>query len=169
MKKKFLVYILFACFFAYQTLYAQKNIKPHESSIEFIPSGIISYVPSGKEFLYGGEIHITRWFVEKWALGVSYSMKFKEHKVLSDIALLGSFDPVRFLSINAGPNFALPKKKLREKLLVGLYAEAEFNLRITEFFHFGILLGTVLSKETEISTGVHLGFEILTSKKYERE
>ena len=151
--------LLFICFGS--TLWAQEHEHEHESesALELITSGLVSFSPSEDETNYGTEIHLTYWFNPKWGGGLSYSAKFDDDKAFSDIALLGSYNPARWLTINTGPNFALPNGEKREKLKLGLYAETEFNWRISETFHCGIFTGTVLSEEVELSAGIHLGFE----------
>lgn len=133
----------------------------HESEgvIELITSGIISYTPSEGETLFGSEAHLTYWWNHTWGAGFSYSARFYETHPLSDIAVLGSLNATQWLTINVGPNFALPSEDVRDHLRLGFYAETEFNYRVSEFFHFGLLTGTVINNETEFTTGIQLGFE----------
>ena len=133
---------------------------PTEKGIfEIITSGIISYNPSEDEVFLGSETHFMYWWNHTWGGGLSYTARFHDGHILSDMALLGSVNATDWLTINAGPNFALPDNKVRNHLILGLYAETEFNYRVSDHFHFGILTGTVISEETEFTTGIHLGFE----------
>jgi len=62
------------------------------------------------------------------------------------------------MTLNLGPNFALPGHERQFALLA--YTEVEFNLRMTEWFHMGPVLGSLLGRHSEYSVGFHLGFEI---------
>lgn len=124
---------------------------------EIITSVIGAYSFEHEEWTPGTEFHFTYWFNHTWGTGVSYTAKYEEEETLSDIALLGSWSPNRWLTLNAGPNFALASEHREFALL--LYAEAEVNVRLTEWFHFGPVFGTLLGDESEGSVGFHLGFE----------
>lgn len=130
-----------------------------EGIIEIITSGVVSYSPKIAHTLYGTEIHFTYWFNHTWGGGFSYSGKILSGDVLSDVALLASYNPTKWLTINTGPNIAFADGHLRHKHQLGYYAETEFNYRVSKWFHFGLLAGTVLSKNTELTTGIQLGFE----------
>lgn len=139
--------------------YAQTTTADNESALELIVSGITSFSPSEDKTMVGSEVHLTYWVTPKWGGGLSYSGKFEDSAVLSDMALLGSWNPTRWLTVNTGPNFAFPHGEVREKFRLELYMETEFNWRVSEKFHWGVFTGTVVSGEVEIAAGIHLGFE----------
>jgi hypothetical protein len=66
-------------------------------------------------------------------------------------------NPTKWITLNLGPNFALSTKHRDFEL--GFYTESEINIRLTEWFQFGPVLGAVFSENTEGSLGFHLGFE----------
>jgi len=59
--------------------------------------------------------------------------------------------------LNAGPNFGLAGE--RREFEVSAYTEFEINIRATEWFHFGPIVGSIIGNNSEISGGFHLGFE----------
>lgn len=152
----------FLLFFS-MMLSAQSESEHHDTEkkergiYEIITSGIYAYSFEHDEGVVGTEVHFTYWFNHKWGGGLSYTTKFEEGETLQDIALLGSMNPARWVTLNIGPNLALSSDHREFEL--GFYAEAEINIRPTDKFHFGPVLGTVLSKNTEGSIGFHLGFE----------
>jgi hypothetical protein len=134
------------------------NKEKKETGIfEIITSGIYAYSFEHEEGLFGTEIHLTYWFTHKWGSGVSYTAKFEDKEALHDIALLASMNPTKWITLNLGPNFALSTKHRDFEL--GFYTESEINIRLTEWFQFGPVLGAVFSENTEGSLGFHLGFE----------
>ena len=130
-----------------------------EGIIEIITSAVIVYTPGHDRTLYGSEIHLTYWFNHTWGGGLSYSGKWYEQNILSDLALLGSWNPTKWLTVNTGLNIAMPDELVRKETHYGLYAETEYNWRLTDWFHFGLLTGTVVSNETELTAGIQMGFE----------
>ncbi|PHR27352.1 MAG: hypothetical protein COA38_13455 [Fluviicola sp.] len=125
---------------------------------ELISSGIYSYSFHDKTGEVGAEFHFTYWFNHKWGAGISYTAKFKDETVLNEIALLGSWNPLKWATVNFGPNFSLPSE--HENFRLGAYLESEINIRPTSWFHFGPVIGTVYSEHFELNVGVHLGFEL---------
>jgi len=125
--------------------------------IELITSGIYAYSLEEEEGVNGIEIHLTNWFNHTWGSGLSFTSKFEEDETLHDIALLGSWVPVSWLTLNAGPNFGLAGE--RREFEVSAYTEFEINIRATEWFHFGPIVGSIIGNNSEISGGFHLGFE----------
>lgn len=124
---------------------------------ELISSGIYSYSPEHKEGVAGAEVHFTYWFNHIWGTGFSYTSKFEESEVLNEIALLGSWNPVKWMTINVGPNIVLPSE--HEDYSLGLYFESEINIRPNEWFHFGPVVGLVYGNALELNAGMHVGFE----------
>lgn len=128
-----------------------------ESKYEIITSGIYAYNLEEEIGIPCLELHFTYWFNRKWGAGATYIAKFDEEELLSDIALLGSWNPSRLMTVNAGPNFGL-KGESRDFEL-SLYVEGELNIRPAEWFLFGPNLGFLLGQSPEIATGVHVGVE----------
>ena len=124
---------------------------------EIISTGIYAYSFAEEAGSPATELHFTYWFTHTYGTGISYTLKFGEEETLHDLALLGSWNPTRWLTLNMGPNFALPSDHRSFHLL--LYTEAEINIRLTEWFHLGPVLGSLLGEESEISGGMHIGFE----------
>ncbi len=124
---------------------------------ELITSGIFAYHFAHQEGAIGTEVHFTYWFDHTYGSGLSYTAKFEEEETVHDIAVLGSWNPTRWVTLNVGPNFSLPGDH-RDFALSG-YAESEFNIRPTDWFHFGPIIGTILGRASELSAGFHLGFE----------
>ncbi|MCH5598900.1 hypothetical protein [Niabella ginsengisoli] len=60
--------------------------------------------------------------------------------------------------LNLGLNYTIPKKG-GEAGIFGVYNEAEINIRPNKWLSFGPLIGSVISKRTELYTGVHVSFE----------
>lgn len=133
----------------------QHSSKKEHGIYEIIISGIYSF--DHEEGIGGTEVHFTYWFDHTWGAGLSYTAKFEEAETLQDIALLGSWNPRRWVTLNVGPNFILPSD--HREFSVGAYAEAEINVRPNEWFHFGPVLGGILGRESELVTGFHIGFE----------
>ena len=137
---------------------SEHNDSEEESGIyEIITSGIYSYSFEHDEGVIGTEVHLTYWFTHKWAGGFSYTAKYEEEETLHDFALLFGMNPNSWITINAGPNFAFEGKNREFEL--GAYGEIEINVRPTEWFHFGPVIGTVIGENTEGSVGIHIGFE----------
>ncbi|MCI4671448.1 MAG: hypothetical protein MRZ79_25120 [Bacteroidia bacterium] len=126
--------------------------------IEIITTGIRAKPFGEGEAIWGTEAHLTYWFVHAYGTGFSYTLRSEEGELLNDIALLASWNPNNWLTLNVGPNFALPNNHREFALLA--YAEAEINFRLREWFHIGPVVGTLLGKHSEYSLGLHLGFEI---------
>lgn len=160
MKKYFVLIVLM--FFSL-SMYAQhqENIEEEEEEekpvIEIITSGIYSSSLKDDESAYGTEIHLTYWYTKEWGGGLSYTAKFEEEETLHDIALLGSWNVTRWMTLNVGPNFSLSGEE--RDFEVSGYAEAEGNFRLSEWFHFGPVTGIILGENSEIILGMHLGFE----------
>jgi len=135
----------------------KEQIESENPVLEFISSGI--YVTSFKnsENAFGTEFHLTYWFNHKWGGGLSYTAKFEEEETLSDVALLGSWNPASWITINLGPNFGFSGE--HRDFEVSAYTEVEVNIRPKEWIHFGPVIGTVIGRNSEIAFGVHLGFE----------
>ena len=128
---------------------------------EIITSGVYAYAFKHKVGEFGTEVHLTYWLSHKWGAGLLYTYKFDEHNRINEFALLGSMNPTEWMTINVGPNFTFRKPKNHGKLelSIGAYTELEFNIRPTEWFHFGPVLGTVISNDSELIFGLHVGFE----------
>lgn len=161
MKKIFTIlplFFLFSMVLTAQTESEHHDTEKKEKGIyEIITSGIYAYSFEHEEGVVGTEVHLTYWFNHTWGSGLSYTAKFEEGETLHDIALLGSMNPTRWITLNIGPNFALSSDHREFEL--GFYAESEFNIRPTDWFHFGPVIGTVVSENTEGTIGFHLGFE----------
>ena len=124
---------------------------------EIITSGIYAYSFEHQEGTGGTEVHFTYWFNHTYGSGLSYTTKFEHDETLHDIALLGSWNPKRWVTLNVGPNFSL--KADHREFSLSAYAESEINIRPNEWFHFGPILGTILGNESELTSGFHIGFE----------
>ncbi len=153
----FLLLFLFAVSLNAQTEEEHHDSEEESGIYELITSAIYAYSFEHEEGAAGAEVHLTYWFTHKWGTGLSFTSKFEEEETLYDIALLGSMNPASWVTINAGPNFGFSGEHREFEL--GAYAEAEINIRPTEWFHFGPVVGTVLSKNTEFTVGFNLGFE----------
>ncbi|MEM7369728.1 MAG: hypothetical protein AAF587_14080 [Bacteroidota bacterium] len=165
--KRFLS-ILSLCFLLSSMLCAQEGEAQHaeeghhaaekEKGIyEVITSGVYVYSFAHQEAVGGTEVHFTYWFTHTWGSGLSYTAKFEQGEILQDMALLGSMNPYTWMTLNVGPNFALPTE--HREFSLGFYAETEINIRPVSWFHFGPVLGTVIGTESEGTVGFHLGFE----------
>lgn len=152
---------LFAILFIGFTGNAQEKEKEKVKGIwEFSPSLIYSYAPSLSEGLIKTELHLTYWVNEEWGGGLSYTHKFiNSAEINDDLALIGSWNANRFLTFHLGLNYTIPKKKAEEGGFFGVYNEAEINFRPTKWFAFGPIIGSVLSKRTEVYGGLHVAFE----------
>lgn len=129
---------------------------------EIIVSSIYSYSLShepGQEphEIPGMEVHVSYWFNQTWGTGSAYCVHFEEHEQVHDIALLLNVNPMPWLTLNVGPNLSLPNH--HRHVALGLYSEAEFNIRPSHWFHFGPNIGTVLNEHSEFSAGMHVGVE----------
>jgi len=137
----------------------EKNGGLEKGVWEFSPSIIYSYAPSLSEGLLKTEFHVTYWVNEEWGGGLSYTHKFiNSAEVNDDLALIGSWNANRFLTLHLGLNYTIPKKE-GENGFFGIYNEAEINFRPKKWFSFGSVVGSVLSKRTELYGGLHLAFE----------
>ena len=140
-----------------------QNEKEHQAAekegivYEIITSGIYAYSFDNEEGTTGFELHFTAWLTHKWGTGLSYTAKLEEHETLHDIALLASMNPSRWLTINVGPNFGFSGE--HRDFEVSMYGETELNIRPKEWFHFGPVIGFIVGKNSEVTTGIHLGFE----------
>jgi len=131
--------------------------KKERGIYEIITSSVYVYSFEHEHGSVGTEVHFTYWFNHTWGGGLSYTAKFEDKETLHDVALLGSMNPTQWITLNVGPNFILPSEHRDFEL--GFYAESEVNVRPTEWFHFGPVLGFVIGKNTEGTMGFHLGFE----------
>ncbi len=128
--------------------------------VEITTSGVYSYGLQDEEGLMALEIHPCYWFKNSdWGIGFSYTGKFAVEGLLSDLNLLGSYEAAKWATINAGLALGLPFEEVREELTVGLYAEVEWNIELSERFHIGILTGTVLGCTQELTTGIQAGLK----------
>lgn len=157
-------YLILTTAFLFSTLlYGQhegRNSEGHEKEgpvLEIITSGIHAFSLKDDESSYGTEIHLTYWATHEWGGGLSYTAKFEEEETLHDIALLGSWNVTRWMTLNVGPNFGFSGEE--RDFEVSAYAEAEGNIRLSEWFHFGPVTGVILGENSEIIVGMHLGFE----------
>jgi hypothetical protein len=138
--------------------YAQEKQEKEKGVWELSPSYIYSYVPSLSEGLFKTELHLTYWINAEWGGGFSYTHKFiNSSEINDDLALIGSWNAASFLTFHLGLNYTIPKK--REDGFFGVYNEAEINFRPKKWYAFGPLIGSVLSKRTELYGGVHVAFE----------
>ncbi|MEO0898949.1 MAG: hypothetical protein AAFY71_21235 [Bacteroidota bacterium] len=124
---------------------------------EIITTGLYAFPFSEEEGLGGGEAHLTYWFDHNWGTGLSYTIKSENGEAVQDLALLGSWNPKRWLTLNIGPSFGFANEH-RDFTLTG-YFEAEINVRVSESFHFGPVFGSLIGRHSEVSAGFHLGFE----------
>ncbi|MEL6537445.1 MAG: hypothetical protein AAFQ98_18635, partial [Bacteroidota bacterium] len=111
--------------------WAQHAAEPQEAhqveagTPELILSGIYSIPLSGTgNIAPGHEVHLTYWVSHRWGGGFSYTTRYEEH-LAHDIALIASWNPARWLTVNSGPNFALANEE--RELEMGLYLETECN------------------------------------------
>ncbi len=155
MRKSIGIFIAFSLFII---SFAQES--DFEPKIELVPSFLASYSFEEEETIFAAEIYTAYWFQEKWGAGISNTAKFKEDIMLWDMAFLGSYKAAEWLCINSGINVGFPHDGVRDGLEPGFYFETEFNWQVKENFHFGLVLGTVVSENTEITGGLHLGFEL---------
>jgi len=101
---------------------------------EIITSGIYTYNSETKHGAYGSEFHFTYWINHVWGAGLGYTIIYGEGKEYThQIAILGSYNPTSWLTINTGPNFILPSA--HHDLLVSGYLETEFNYRPQKWLH----------------------------------
>ncbi|MDW3197077.1 MAG: hypothetical protein R8G66_32160 [Cytophagales bacterium] len=158
MKFLSLVQLFLLCTTSLSAQSGEHHTSPRENekgTYEIIMSGIYVF-EQGDDFA-GTEFHFTYWINDRWGGGLSYTRKFEEGESRNGVALLGSWNPSGWMTLNAGPNLTYsPKNQTNEW---GLYAESELNIRLKRWFHFGPVLGTVIGKSYEVSTGFHLGFE----------
>ena len=125
---------------------------------EIITSAVYAFNTKTEAGSYGTEIHFTYWINHVWGTGLSYTVLFEEeNEKIHQLAILGSYNPTEWLTINAGPNFRLPNKDY--DLKISAYLETEFNYRLRDWVHFGPLLGATVGEETELSLGFQIGFE----------
>jgi hypothetical protein len=125
---------------------------------EIITSAIYAFNTQTEAGAYGTEFHFTYWMNHVWGAGLSYTVLFEEeNEKIHQLALLGSYNPKEWLTINAGPNFRLPSTN--HDLKISAYLETEFNYRLRNWVHFGPLLGATIGEETELSLGFQIGFE----------
>ena len=160
-RKCWMFWVVTCCTISFNFLHAQHESEEHEGTekgiYEVIATTIYAYSPEHESGTWGNEFHFTYWFDHTYGTGASYTLKYEEDETLHDIALLGSWNPTRWITLNLGPNFALPGEHRDFSVL--LYAEAEINVRLKEWFHIGPVLGTLLGNSSEISGGFHIGFE----------
>jgi len=136
---------------------ASKEHGKEKGIYEIITSGIYNYSPESKHGNFGSEFHFTYWFNHNWGTGLSYTAIFEEDLLVNEIALLGSWNPAKWCTLNVGPNFTLPND--HNNLELGAYGEIEFNIRPVKWVHFGPVLGTVIGHTVHFNIGYHLGFE----------
>lgn len=146
------------------SLFAQEKHHGAEAEqrgiFELITSGIYAQAfESDADGALGAEVHLTYWVVHKYGFGFSYTAKVEEELTVHDLALLGSWNATRWLTVNTGPNFVLPNE--HRDFSISAYAETELNIRPTEWFHFGPVVGTLLGSDSEYFLGFHLGFEFV--------
>lgn len=124
---------------------------------ETIATGIVSYSFGEEEAIAGSELHVTYWMTHQYGTGMSYTARFAHEELWNDLALLASWNPLKWMTVNAGPNFAFAASE--RPFTLGAYAETEINWRFHEQFHVGPIVGTVISQHTEASIGLHFGIE----------
>ena len=124
----------------------------------------VSFFPTDKEIrheaggIVGTELHLTYWFSHSWALGGSYTIQFARNgEVGSELALIGSYKPARWITINAGPSVGLPDSHSETEL--SGYLESEFNVFLGQKLHLGPVVGGLVGKHSELFGGVHIGYE----------
>ena len=140
-----------------QHVHEEAHISKEKGIYEIISTGIYAYSFEEEAGSPATEFHFTYWFNHTYGSGLSYTLKYGEEETLHDLALLGSWNPTRWVTLNIGPNFAFPSDHRSFHLL--LYTEAEINIRLKEWFHIGPVVGSLLGKESEVSGGLHIGFE----------
>ncbi|MEO1216844.1 MAG: hypothetical protein AAFY45_25195 [Bacteroidota bacterium] len=133
----------------------------NEGAWEIVFSTLHFFEPgseAAQESLWGNELHLTYWFDHHWALGLGYTLKYeKEGKFGNELALIGSYKPVKWITFNGGPNFTPGNEE--ESLSVSAYIESEINIFIGDHFHLGPVIGGLLGEHAEIFSGLHLGYE----------
>jgi hypothetical protein len=101
---------------------------------------------------------LTYWENHIWGAGLGYTVLFEDEKEkIHQLAILGSYNPKEWITINAGPNFRLPND--HHDLIISGYVETECNYRLRQWVHFGPLLGATIGIETDLSIGFQIGFE----------
>lgn len=158
--KKWFTLLLFVLTFSIG--YSQEKVEEQEEEKgvwEISPSYIYSYAPSLSEGLFKTELHVTYWINEEWGGGLSYTHKYiNSSEINDDLAIIGSWNATRFLTVHLGLNYTIPKEE-GEGGFFGLYNEAEINIRPVKWFAFGPVVGSVISERTELYAGVHVAFE----------
>jgi hypothetical protein len=159
MERKLLITLLLA--FQITALQAQEHDeeKTHNGIYELIGSMIYSYSMGHEKANFGNEFHFTYWWNHTWGAGISYTRLYDDHKTNS-IALLGSVNPKKWMTLNIGPNLSFSKNYEEFHHEIGGYLEVEFNIRPVRWFHVGPVIGGVVSENSELYGGVHLGFEL---------
>ncbi|MEM9142068.1 MAG: hypothetical protein AAGA86_03720 [Bacteroidota bacterium] len=139
----------------------QKEDTGHHTGagFELVVSGTFIHEPSSSHVDPLTEIHLTYWINHAWAFGAGYSFVFEEEgRVGNEVAALVSHKPWPFLTLNAGPSFALPNSE--NHLELSAYLEGEVNLRIgKKGLHTGPVLGVLQGEEFRWFGGIHLGYE----------
>ncbi|MBO6516514.1 MAG: hypothetical protein JJ975_08180 [Bacteroidia bacterium] len=125
--------------------------------IEMISAWLYVFPQNGEDGLPGTEVHCTYWANSVWGYGVSYGAKKQHEGFLHEIAVLGSWNPTQWLTLNAGPSFVFPTDQ-RSGHIVS-YVETELNYRPNHWFHLGPVVGFTQGKHTEVFSGIHFGFE----------
>jgi hypothetical protein len=130
----------------------------HLAVIEIITSALYAFNTRTELGAFGTEFHLTYWENHIWGAGLGYTVLFEDEKEkIHQLAILGSYNPKEWITINAGPNFRLPND--HHDLIISGYVETEFNYRLRQWVHFGPLLGATIGIETDLSIGFQIGFE----------
>lgn len=129
-----------------------------EKYIEVITSIINAHSLEENEGSIGNELHLTYWFRKGLGAGLSLTAKVRETELIYDIALIGSWSPVKWLTTNLGPNLSWEGNE--RDFGVSAYLEVEINLHVIDKIHIGPVIGTLVGHESELTHGFHLGFEL---------
>jgi hypothetical protein len=145
-------------------LYAQhdptRQIESEERTAvyEIITSGLYAYNATTEKGASGTELHFTYWMNHVWGAGLGYTVLFEEeNEKTHQLAILGSYNPKEWLTVNVGPNFRIPSTT--EDLKISGYIETEFNYRLRKWLHFGPLIGATIGEEIDLAIGFQFGFE----------
>ncbi len=133
---------------------------------ELTPSFISSYVFDDEKAYFATELYTNYWFKPKWAAGLAMSQKFTDNNImLFDLSFLGSYKPLDWITLNSGLNIGMPHDPVRRDLEPGFYSEAEFNFELKKNIEWGVVVGSIISKKTEVYGGIHFDFEFPTKNR----
>lgn len=155
-----LVLVLFCTNLAFGQSQHSEERQEHTSMFsgwEAVATAQVIVNPEESHTDFASELHLTYWFTHKWALGVGYTFIFEEDApVGNEVAALLSHKPYKFLTVNAGPSFAIPNSHTDFEL--SGYLETEWAVQVGAF-HTGPTLGILVGREFRYFTGLHISYE----------